>query len=150
MSYFNGTIQGYVGQTPTLRSVNGKNGTPTSVTDISVAVDNSFKTGADGRPETTWYRPSIWGQDAETAVKFLTKGSFVTLDVTVEGLGTYQNNTTGAIVPQLNLRVRSGGMHFGPRLDGAGNGNGNGNGAPVQQPEPVAAPVVAAEVSIPF
>ena len=75
MSYEKLIIVGNLGDTPELHTA--KEGQP--VTTLSVAVNK--KRG--GQQTTTWWRVTAWGVNAETAVKFLHKGS----KVLIEGSG---------------------------------------------------------------
>jgi len=75
MSYEKLIIVGNLGDTPELRTA--KDGQP--VTTLSVAVNQK----RSGQKTTTWYRVTAWSATAETAVKYLQKGS----KVLVEGRG---------------------------------------------------------------
>ena len=71
----------------------------TAVTSFSVATSSRWTDKASGQPreETTWFRVSVWRQQAETANQYLTKGS----KVLVEGR-LKPDPTTGA--PRLWTR----------------------------------------------
>jgi single-strand DNA-binding protein len=73
-------IAGNLGGDPELRY------TPTgeAVTNFSVAVNRKW-TGADGQPaeETTWFRVSVWGRQAESCNQYLSKGSAVLIEGTL-------------------------------------------------------------------
>lgn len=47
----------------------------TAVTNFSIATNRRW-TGADGKPaeETTWFRVSVWGRQAETVNQYLSRG----------------------------------------------------------------------------
>lgn len=81
------TIVGRLGKDPEMRF------TPSgqAVTSFSVATDN-FRT-VDGKPvkETTWFRVSAWGKQAESCNNFLQKGKMVL----VEGRLTADPKTGG-------------------------------------------------------
>jgi single-strand DNA-binding protein len=72
MSFNKITIVGNLGRDPELRY------TPqgTAVCNFSVATNErrKDKTG-DFQDHTTWFRVTLWGKQAETASKYLTKGS---------------------------------------------------------------------------
>lgn len=82
------TIVGNLGIQPELKY------TPTGdpVTSFSVATNRKW-TGKDGQPaeETTWFRVSVWGKQAETCNQYLSKGS----QVLVEGTLTPDKETGG-------------------------------------------------------
>ena len=81
-------IVGYLGSDPEMRY------TPSgqAVTNFSVATSNKF-TASDGQlvDETTWFRVSVWGRQAETTNQYLRKGS----RVLVEGRMTPDRSTGG-------------------------------------------------------
>lgn len=63
----------------------------TAVTSFSVATSRRWTDKATGQPveETTWFRVSVWGRQAETANEYLSKGR----KVLVEGQITPDRNT---------------------------------------------------------
>ena len=65
----------------------------TAVTSFSVATSRRWTDRATGQPaeETTWFRVSVWGRQAETANEYLSKGR----KVLVEGQITPDRNTGG-------------------------------------------------------
>lgn len=65
----------------------------TAVTSFSVATSRRWTDKATGQPvdETTWFRISVWGRQAETANEYLSKGR----KVLVEGQLTPDRNTGG-------------------------------------------------------
>ena len=65
------TIVGYLGNDPVMRY------TPsgTAVTSFSVATSNSYTNNAGQKvDETTWFRVSVWGAQAESCSQYLSKG----------------------------------------------------------------------------
>jgi single-strand DNA-binding protein len=54
----------------------------TAVTNFSVATNRKWTDRASGEPrkETTWFRVSVWRQQAETANQYLSKGSQVLIE----------------------------------------------------------------------
>jgi single-strand DNA-binding protein len=74
-------VVGHLGRDPEMRYT--QDGTP--VTSFSVATTRRW-TDRDGGPreETTWFRVSAWGRQAETCNQYLSKGRLVL----VEGLVT--------------------------------------------------------------
>ncbi len=65
----------------------------TALTSFSVATNFSWTDRATGQPvkETTWFRVSVWGRQAETANQYLKKGQ----QVLVEGRLTPDRETGG-------------------------------------------------------
>ncbi len=71
------TIVGRLGRDPEMRyTPNGQ-----AVTSFNVATDRQY-TDANGQKvkETTWFRVSVWGKQAETTNQYLKKGSMVLVD----------------------------------------------------------------------
>jgi single-strand DNA-binding protein len=77
VSYQNLVIVGRLGRDPELRY------TPSgqAVASFSVATSRKYKTG-DGQQvdETTWFRVSVWGKQAETCNQYLSKGKMVLVE----------------------------------------------------------------------
>lgn len=64
-------LVGYVGQDPTMRYTSS--GTP--ITELSVATSRSYTDKAGAKvDETTWYRVSVFGNQAEACSQYLSKG----------------------------------------------------------------------------
>jgi single-strand DNA-binding protein len=77
MSYQKLIIVGYLGKAPEMRfSASG-----TAVTSLNVASNRTYS-DQDGRKvqETTWWRVSVWGKQAENANNYLQKGSMVLVE----------------------------------------------------------------------
>lgn len=70
------TIVGRVGQDPEMRYTGGN-----AVTNFSVATDRQY-TDANGErvKETTWFRVSVWGKQAEACNSYVSKGKFVLVE----------------------------------------------------------------------
>ncbi|GIK26976.1 MAG: single-stranded DNA-binding protein [Chloroflexi bacterium] len=64
------TIVGNVGRDPELRYLQDG----VAVCDFSVAVNRRFGTGEEARDETTWFRVSVWRNQAEVVAKYVKKG----------------------------------------------------------------------------
>lgn len=122
------TIVGNLGRDPELRYL--PNGTPT--VNLSVATNNSY-TNQKGEQvkETTWWRVSVFGKQAEVCSQYLTKGRQVLVegrlrpDPTTGGprIYTRQDGTSGA---SFDLTAQS--VRF---VGGRGPGEGGGAaGAP--------------------
>jgi single-strand DNA-binding protein len=82
-------IVGNLGRDPEMRYMPDG----TAVTSFSVATSRRWTDRATGQPvdETTWFRISVWGRQAETANEYLSKGR----KVLVEGQITPDRNTGG-------------------------------------------------------
>jgi single-strand DNA-binding protein len=99
--YQSTTIIGNLGRDPEMRYT--PSGTP--VTSMNVATSRKY-TGSDGQvvKETTWFRVSVFGKQAEACAQYLKKGSLVlveghlTPDKTTGGPKTFtrQDGTVGA------------------------------------------------------
>lgn len=118
------TIVGYLGKDPEMRY------TPSgqAVTSFPVATSNSYTNNAGQKvDETTWFRVSVWGAQAESCNQYLTKGRPVLVvgrlrpDPQSGGprVFTRKDGTTGASyeVNAINVRFLPGG-----RGDNAGGG----------------------------
>lgn len=121
------TFIGNAGRDPEMRYL----ASGTAVTSLSVASNRKWTDKATGeqKEETTWFRVSVFGNQAETVNQYVTKGR----QVLVEG--------------RLNPDSATGGPRLFTRQDGSvgtsyevvadtvrflgSNGNGNGNGGQV-------------------
>lgn len=77
MSYHQVIVVGRLGRDPEMRyAPNGD-----AVTSLSVASDRQY-TGTDGQrvKETSWFRVSIWGKQAESCNQYLKKGKMVLVE----------------------------------------------------------------------
>jgi single-strand DNA-binding protein len=104
------------------------------VTGFSLAVNRTW-TGSDGetRTETTWFRVSAWGRQAEICNQYLSKGR----QVLVEGRLTVDPETGGPRIwfdNEGNARTSFEVTAFDVRF--LGNGYGNGNGGPAREQLP--------------
>jgi single-strand DNA-binding protein len=70
-------VVGHLGRDPEMRYLPSGQ----AVTSFSVATSNRF-TGSDGQPvnETTWFRISVWGKQAEICNQYLKKGRLVLIE----------------------------------------------------------------------
>lgn len=73
MSYQSITIVGRLGKAPEMRY--SPSGDP--VTSFSVATDRTYTKDGQQVKETTWFRVSVWGKQAEACNKYLDKGKQV-------------------------------------------------------------------------
>ena len=126
------TVVGNLGRDPELRYT--PNGTP--VTNLSVATNNTY-TNQQGEQvkETTWFRVSVFGKQAEACSQYLTKGRQVLVegrlkpDPTTGGprLYTRQDGTAAASYEITATTVRF--------IGGAGPREGAMTGGEVGMPE---------------
>ena len=118
----------------------------TAVTNFSVATNRRWTDQRTGQPvdETTWFRVSVWGRQAETANQYLSKGRRVlvegrlTPDPQTGGPRTFtrQDGTTGA---SYDLRAYT--VQFVGGRDEVANvdagGESFGGGAPAQEEDDI-------------
>ena len=120
-------IAGNLGSDPEMRYMpDGQ-----AVTNLSVATNRKWTNKATGeiQKETTWFRVSVWGKQAEAANEYLSKGSKVLVegrlkpdpDTGSPRVYARSDGMAGASYEVAALRVQF--------LDSSGNGNGNGNGS---------------------
>lgn len=105
------TVIGYLGREPEMRFLLDG----TAVTNLNVATTRKW-TDRNGQSadETTWFRVSVWGKQAEAANQYLTKGSMVLVEgrlkVNAEtgGPNTFKRNdgTVGASFEVIADTVR--------------------------------------------
>jgi single-strand DNA-binding protein len=117
------TIVGYLGNDPVMRFTPGGQ----AVTSFSIATSRSYTNNAGQKvDETTWFRVSVWGAQAESCNQYLSKGRPVLVvgrlrpDPQSGGprVFTRKDGTTGASyeVNAINVRFLPGG-----RGDAAGD-----------------------------
>lgn len=125
------TVVGRLGRDPEMRYL--PNGDP--VTSFNIATDRVYNDrGGQKVKETTWFRVSVFGKQAETANQYLNKGKMVLVegrlkpDPKTGGPATYtkQDGTMGTSFELVAQTVR----FLSPRDEGAGAGpDGGGGGA---------------------
>lgn len=103
MTWHQTIIVGNLGGDPELRYM--QDGRP--VCNFSVAVSERWRDRQSGeqREKTTWYRVSVWGNQAESCNTYLSKGSRVLVTGNVSAHGYMNNN--GEAAASLNLNARS-------------------------------------------
>ena len=117
----------------------------TAVTSFSVATNRRWTDRSTGQPvdETTWFRVSVWGRQAETSNEYLSKGR----KVLVEGLITPDRSTGG---PRLwtaqdgsvraSFEMRADSVRFLGGRDDNGSQNASGgyeSGIPAQEEDDI-------------
>lgn len=119
----------------------------TAVTSFSVATNRRWTDRSTGQPvdETTWFRVSVWGRQAETTNEYLSKGR----KVLVEGQITPDRNTGGPRMwtaqdgtVRASFEIRADSVRFlGGRDDGGGSypsgGDNYEGGAPAQEEDDI-------------
>jgi len=111
MSYHTVIIVGNLGRDPEMRyTPNGS-----AVTSFNVASNRAY-TNQDGQKvkETTWFRVSVWGKQAETVSEYLKKGSMVLVEGELRPdketggprIFTRNDGTTGASYEVFGRTVR--------------------------------------------
>lgn len=127
------TVIGRLGRDPEMKYM--PNGDP--VTSFSIATDRQYndRNGAKVK-ETTWFRVSVFGKQAEIANQYLSKGKLVLIEGRLRpdkngGPATFtkQDGTVGASFEVVANTVR----FLSPREEGAQAGGGDadgGGGAP--------------------
>lgn len=118
-------IVGNLGSDPEMRYM----ADGTAVTNFSVATNRRWTNSQTGQPtdETTWFRVSVWGRQAETANQYLSRGRRVLIegrlrpDPQTGGPRTYtrQDGTVGA-----SFEITAENIQFlGGREDGMSGGS---------------------------
>ncbi len=133
-------IVGRLGRDPEMRYMPDG----TAVTSFSVATDRRWTDRATGQPvqETTWFRVSVWGRQAEASNQYLSKGRMVL----VEGRLTPDANGGPRIwmaqdgTARASFEIKADNVLFlGGREDGGGSSSfddsSQGGGKPAAQEE---------------
>lgn len=133
-------IVGNLGRDPEMRYMPDG----TAVTSFSVATNRRWTDRSTGQPvdETTWFRVSVWGRQAETANQYLSRGR----KVLVEGALTPDRATGGPKVftrqdgtMGSSFEIRADTVRFlSGRDDEGGNGGSyNGGGGAAQEEDDI-------------
>ena len=128
-------VVGNLGQDPEMRYLSDG----TAVTNMSVATNRKWTDKATGQPqeETTWFRVSVWGRQAEAANQYLSKGRQVLIegrlrpDADTGGPRLYarQDGSAGASYELVADRVQ----FLGSNGSEAGSNGHNGQSAPAYE-----------------
>jgi len=123
-------IVGRLGKDPEMRYLPDG----TAVTNFNVATDRRWTDKATGKPaeETTWFRVSVWGRQAETANQYLSKGRMVLIEghlrpdpqTGAPRIYTRQDGTAGSSFEMFAEVVR----FLGSREDGGGGSSASYSG----------------------
>lgn len=117
----------------------------TAVTNFSLATNRRWNNPSTGQPgeETTWFRVSVWGRQAETANQYLSKGRRVLVEGRLQPdpqtggprIFTRQDGTPGS-----SFELRAFTLQFlGGRdeVGGASSGGDYEGGGPVQEEDDI-------------
>lgn len=129
------TIVGNLGRDPEMRYLQDG----TAVTNINVATSRRWQ-GVDGEPQeqTTWFRVSVWGTQAEAVNQYLEKGRQVLVKGTLQsdpqtGGPRLFNRQDGSIGASFEIRATL--VKFlGSRQDG-GDSSGAAHQPPTEEDE---------------
>lgn len=133
-------IVGNLGRDPEMRYMPDG----TAVTSFSVATNRRWTDRASGQPvdETTWFRVSVWGRQAETANQYLSRGRKVLIEGVLvpdratggPKLFTRQDGTVGS-----SFEVRADSIRFlgGREDDGGYSDDDYTEGAPAHEEDDI-------------
>lgn len=134
-------IVGNLGRDPEMRYMPDG----TAVTNLSVATNRRWTDRASGEPreETTWFRVSVWGRQAESANQYLSRGRRVLVEGQMQAdpqtggprLFTRQDGSVGA-----SFEIRAFTVQFlGGRDEGgyAEDGFDDAGGVPAQEEDDI-------------
>ena len=120
-------LVGYLGRDPELRYT--PDGTPVCNFSVATTERRKDKSG-EFQDQTTWFRVSLFGRQAEVASQYLSKGR----QVYVEGTLTQREYTDRDGNARTSLDVRGSDIQFiGPAGEGGG-GSAESHAAPSREP----------------
>lgn len=128
MSFNKITLVGNLGRDPELRYT--PQGTPVCSFTMATNERRKDKSG-EFQDQTTWFRVTLWGRQAETASQYLTKGR----PVYIEGRLRIEEWTDRDGKQRYTLEVHATDMQF---IGGRGDEGAGGGGGP--RPEPPSRP----------
>jgi len=97
-----------------------------AVTDVSIAVNRTYKVGEERREEVTYVEVTLWGRTAETAGEYCKKGRSVFIEGRLQ-LDSWEDKTTGQKRNKLRV-VGDDYQLLGPRPGSGGGGGGHSGG----------------------
>ncbi len=134
-------IVGRLGRDPEMRYMPDG----TAVTSFSVATDRRWTDRSTGQPvqETTWFRVSVWGRQAESSNQYLSKGRMVLVEgrLTPDANGGPRIWTAQDGTARASFELKADSVQFlGGREDGGGSRDFDdsfqgGGGKPAAQEE---------------
>jgi single-strand DNA-binding protein len=134
-------IMGYLGRDPELRYT--PDGTPVCNFSVATTERRKDKSG-EFQDQTTWFRVSLFGRQAEVASQYLSKGR----QVFIEGVLSQREYTDKEGNTRTSLEVRGSDIHFiGSRGDEGGAGN---EARPAQSARPAGPSGPISDDDIPF
>jgi single-strand DNA-binding protein len=101
----------------------------TAVGDIGIAVNRRVKVGDDWQDETTFVDVTLWGQSAEFAQKYLTKGSPVFVEGRLQ-MDQWEDKQSGQ--KRSKLKVVADSIQSLAKVEKGGNPHGVGGSPPVR------------------
>jgi single-strand DNA-binding protein len=118
-------LAGNLGKKPELRYTQGGQ----AVTNLSVATNRKWNTDAGLQEETTWFRVTLWGKQAENACKYLDKGRAVLVEgrIQPDENGNPRTWTDNQGVVRANFEVTATSVKYlpgGDRQQPSGGGDG--------------------------
>ncbi|MFP4321666.1 MAG: single-stranded DNA-binding protein [Anaerolineales bacterium] len=112
-------LVGNVGRTPELRFTNSGQ----AVCDFSLAVNRRYRSGDRDVDETTWFRVTVWGKQAEIVNQYISKGRQVLVIADRIQASAYLARDNNE--PRASLEVTARQVRF---LGGRGDGDSSGGG----------------------
>ena len=105
-------IVGRLGRDPEMRYMPDG----TAVTTINVATDRRWTDKNTGQPvqETTWFRVSVWGRQAESVNQYLSKGSMALIDGHLRPAPQPRETDTPIPAPGMQKNVTDDPEPYGP------------------------------------
>src|SRR3989454_6734866 len=144
MSFNKVILVGNLGRDPELRYT--PQGTPVCSFSMATNERRKDKTG-EMQDQTTWFRVTLWGRQAETASQYLTKGK----SVYIEGRLRVEEWTDRDGKPRHTLEVNATDMQFiGGRGEDAGGGAPARGAAAAAQGDSAPEPSDLSDDDIPF
>ena len=104
-----------------------------AVTDLSVAVNRTYKVGEEKREEVTYVEVTLWGRTAETAGEYCKKGRAVFIEGRLQ-LDSWEDKTTGQKRNKLRV-VGDDYQLLDRRPTGGGGGSGGGGEEYSERPQ---------------
>ena len=119
----------------------------TAVTNFSLATNRSWTDRNSGQPvkETTWFRISVWGRQAESSNQYLSKGRQVIVEGRLRAdpntggprMFTRQDGTVGSSYEITADTVRFIGSREDSESFTSGDGGSAGGGTPAQEEDEI-------------
>lgn len=115
-------LMGRITRDPETRFLQGSN---SSVTRFTVAVERDYKAAGEEKPKTDFINCVAWNKTGEFVSKYFAKGSMIAVIGNIE-IGSYLDSDTGKTVYTTEVKVNKASF-TGERRDNAGSSpNGDG------------------------